>query len=443
MGYGHHRGLRMYDLKSKLFAHQDFVNFPDAIERVEAIESAMGQPARRFGDADIPDVIEESNWVGLRRRYGELEDPPDPDVVLTIARWERDAEAEEKIIQACPEGGARGLASHMLGRGAFSFFCSGQTDLTPKQDHVCRPAWRLVTMNGCPHRCAYCSLGGVQFAMVNLDQYIEYLDKLIENNPWETVYLFNDASDTLVLEPEINNVRRFLDYFQTKERRYFVVHTKSANVDHLLEHGHQQRAILLWTIAGPTASRLFEPGAGTCEERLEAARKCYQAGYPIRLKFKPIIPVKAWREDAKTMAQLALDGMRPELINLFCLAWMTADEVHQAFDTDQFDPEVVKQMDEGRDEVEGVRAGPLPHKTRAMIYDHFITEIRKVDPEVPITFSTETLEMWQEFGPRLGYKPTDYICGCGAQAEPGVTRLKQSPWKITKPVCWNGEPWKP
>ena len=432
----------MYDLKSKLFVHEDFVKFPDAVSRVEAVEAAMGQDARRFGDGDIPELVQERNWAALRTRYGEQENPPDPDVALTISRWEDNGEAYDEVIRACPEGGAQGLARMLLGRGAFSFFCSGQTDITPKPDHVCRPAWRLVTMNGCPHQCAYCALGGVQMAMVNLDQYVEHLDQLIEHNPWETVYLFNDASDTLVLEPEINNIKYFLDYFKSKDGRYFVVHTKSANVDHLLGHEHDQRAILLWSVTGPTASRLFEPGAATCEERLEAARKCYAAGYPIRLKFKPIIPVRNWREDAKTMARLALDGMRPELINLFTIAWMSADEVKRAFDLDELDPEVVKEMEEGRAEVDGVRAGPLPHKTRARIYDHFITEIRKVDSEVPITFSTETLDMWKEFGPRLGYKPTDYICGCGAQAEPGVTRLKESPWKVTEPVCWNGEPWK-
>ena len=76
-----------------------------------------------------------------------------------------------------------------------------------------------------------------------------------------------------------------------------------------------------------------------------------------------------------------------------------------------------------------------------MIYDHFIREIRKVDPDVPITFSTETLDMWKEFGPRLGYKPSDYICGCGAQAEPGLRRLTVNPWKVCKPVKWDGTPW--
>ena len=59
---------------------------------------------------------------------------------------------------------------------------------------------------------------------------------------------------------------------------------------------------------------------------------------------------------------------------------------------------------------------------------------------MPVAFSTETLEMWQAFGPRLGYNPTDYICGCGAQARPGIGRLEKSPWAVCEPVHWDGRP---
>ncbi len=432
----------MYDLKSKLFVHEDYTQFPDAAARVERIESAMGQTARRFGDLDIPDLIEENGWAALRSRYyGEQPDAPDPDVALMLARFEPSPH-EQKVLDACGDNAqARAIARFMLGRGAFSFFTSGTGDWTrPRRDHVCRPAWRLATMNGCPHRCAYCSLSGVHMAMVNLDLYAEHLRKLIENNPWESVYLFNDASDTLVLEPEIDNVKFFIDFFKTFPDRYFVVHTKSANVDHMLNHDHDRRCLGLWTVASPTAARLFEPGAPSTAERFEAIRKCYRAGYPVRIKFKPIIPVKNWREEAKELARGALDGIRPEVINLFTISWMSVDGLKRAFDVNELDPEIVAAAEAAKEEMKDQRVAPLPHETRAMIYDHFINEIRKIDPDVPITFSTETLDMWKEFGPRLGYKPTDYICGCGAQARPGCARLDQSPWAITKPVDWNGEP---
>ena len=298
----------------------------------------------------------------------------------------------------------------------------------------------MHTMVGCSHRCAYCSLGGVITATVNLQHYAEHLCKLVQNNPWQQVYLVNANSDTPILEPEIDHTRVLIDVFKQFDSRYFVVHTKSANIDHMLDYtDHDRRAIMLWTIATPSAARAYEAGAPSTEERFAAARKCYRAGYPVRIKFKPIIPVKDWRTEATTMARLALDGMKPEVINLLTLTWMDTDRLRTIIDPEDLDPEAVEAADAAADRMTGDHLKPFPHEFRAKVYAHFIREIRKMDPDVPITLSTESLDMWREFGERLGYKPTDYICGCGPQSTPGCKRLTQNPWTIAEPVTWDGE----
>ena len=68
-----------------------------------------------------------------------------------------------------------GYTSASNGLYALGFTSGTGEKARPCDDHVCRPAWRLNTMNGCPHRCAYCSLGGAHFAMVNLEAYAEHL----------------------------------------------------------------------------------------------------------------------------------------------------------------------------------------------------------------------------------------------------------------------------
>jgi hypothetical protein len=42
---------------------------------------------------------------------------------------------------------------------------------------------------------------------------------------------------------------------------------------------------------------------------------------------------------------------------------------------------------------------------------------------VPVFLCTETLEMWQQFGPRLGMSPGNYICGCGPQCKAGMAKI--------------------
>jgi hypothetical protein len=274
-------------------------------------------------------------------------------------------------------------------------------------------------------------------ALANVEEFVDHLDRLIAHNPWQRTYLLNDAADTLALEPEWGCFRALTEYFGRLEDRYLIIHTKSANVDFTLDLPHRGRVVLLWTVTSPRAAEVFEPGAPSTEERLRAARKCQEAGYPIRLKFKPIIPIQGWREDGRRLIEMVLEYTRPEVINLFTLAWMTVEEVDRAFRAAELDPEVVGPM---RERPDRTRTGPLPHDVRARIYDFYIDTIRALDPQVPIAFSTESLEMWRDFSEKLGYGPADYICGCGAQARPGDRRLRESPWKVCAPVTWEGRP---
>ncbi|MBT3374357.1 MAG: hypothetical protein HN742_25820 [Lentisphaerae bacterium] len=436
----------MYSLASKLYVHKDYADFPDAPARVERIESAMGQEAENFGDLDIPDLIEERGWQDRRsRRFSAFDTTPDQDVVLMLSHFGEHpnlAKLTEKLGKDKP---VTGLMRQLLGLRNMNLFSSGVEDFhKPRKDHVCRPQWQLFTMEGCSHQCAYCSLGGVIAAKVNMDYYCDHLGKLIENNPWQQVFLTNSNSDTPILEPEIGHIRALLDLVKRYDNRHFVVHTKSANVDHLLEHtDHDQRAIMLWTIATPSAARIYEPGAPSTEERFAAARKCYRTGYPVRIKFKPIIPMKDWREEATLMARLALDGMKPEVINLLTLTWMDVTTLRNAFNPEDLDPEAMEAADTAKDDMTDDHLRPFPHAFRATVYDHFITEIRKIDPDVPITFSTESLDMWKQFGERLGYDARDYICGCGPQSTPGCRRLEGNPWKVIAPMSWDGHAIEP
>ena len=73
----------------------------------------------------------------------------------------------------------------------------------------------------------------------------------------------------------------------------------------------------------------------------------------------------------------------------------------------------------------GVTAGPFPHAARAEVYHFLLDEVRKHSGSTPVFLCTETLEMWQEFSPLLGMEPSNYICGCGPQCMPGMTRIPE------------------
>ncbi len=57
------------------------------------------------------------------------------------------------------------------------------------------------------------------------------------------------------------------------------------------------QALGYWTVATDTQCSDIERGTPSLDERLEAMRKCQQAGYVVRAGFSPIIPHVGWREE--------------------------------------------------------------------------------------------------------------------------------------------------
>jgi spore photoproduct lyase len=378
-------------------------------------------------------VIREHGWENARRRMGMGQPIDDPALFLGVMRWDgKFDERARPIREACPEF-PHGLARAMLGYDAFVWFQSHTKKLHPCRDHVCRPAWRIHLMNGCPHRCFYCSFGRVLTMMMNHDEYIEKLDELVERNPWQETYLYEDDAEALALEPEYGAMRVLVEYFAAKPDRYTIVHTKSANVDFLKDIDHGGHTILVWSLTPRTQSEVMEPKCGTMEERIEAARKCREWGYTVRYKFKPIVPVKGWADEIAEMVRLLFERSEPDVISLFVLAWMKVSELTELCDTSLLDPEFLQAALGAAPEMANTRVAPFPHELRKRVYRHCLREIRRYNKHIPVTLSTETLQMWRELGPELGYSPADYPCGCGPQAIPHRRRLPHSPWAVAKP----------
>jgi len=424
----------MYQLNPPhVFIHQTVRDHPVWAERARRVCTGLGEAGAApiyFADEDIPRLAEEYTWSQARRRMGACAELHDPDVLLNVFDLDgSQAEHRKQIVERCPEG-ARGIASVAMGSGAWVFFDAMLKSDAARHDKVCRPAWRIHMASGCPHRCAYCGFGHLMPCMVNVEEYVEGLDRIVQAHPWQQVYLYEDDAEALALEPELGAMRALTEYFAGRENEYVLVHSKSANVDHLLDLDHRGHTIMLWSVTSHTVSRVFEAGSGTTEERIEAARKCQEAGFPVRFKYKPIVPVVDWRDECREMIRLTFEQTRPDVISFFALAWMTYDDLCKAFDTSLLDPVYVKVAEESVEEMKDTRAQPFPHWVRAEIYRFFIDEIRRWDQEVPISLSTETWEMWKELGPLLGQTPANYMCGCGPQAVPNCRKLSVVPWEV-------------
>jgi len=416
---------------------------PDAAGRAERIAAACA-PAevRTIGYDELPDVVVEHGWDHFPQ-IGTLATVPPPVPLLGVFRFDREAVGRDARRMADAYRGDGHFPWRLAaGGGAFTFFCSGIREIRPNPYHVCRPQWRIHQGRGCPHQCAYCSLGGVLLSHVNTETYIERLADLLRENPWQKTWLYDDVMDVLTLEPQLDTLGPLMRFFERTGDRYLIVHTKSDRVDAMIEAGAPRNTIVAWSLSGPTQSRRLEGLSGTTEGRIEAARRCQDAGITIRYKFKPIVPVREWRAEADYTIDLALRRTRPDNLSMTVLMWMTVEQLTACIRPGMLDAGFLAAAEGSAASREADdRTATFPHAVREKVYRHYLSRIRSIDPDVPVTISTESLAMWRSLGDALGVTPADYVCGCGAGSTPGKRTLETNPWTDARAARhWDGRP---
>ncbi len=294
-------------------------------------------------------------------------------------------------------------------------------------DGVCQTAYELHTAEGCLHGCQYCFIGRVLALMLNLEEYVEHLDDFIKTIPWLKLFKYDNRSDQICLEPEYGASDLMVKFFASQTDRYLLLYTKSDNVDHLLDLPHGGHTIVNWSLSCDRVSREIERFTPHVTARIEAARKCQQAGYTVRTRFSPIIPIADWREQYALTTRELLRQVKPDVVTLDVIGWMSAGMLARCVNVSQFDrpyrefiEDIIRQGDPRR----GKPYNPdgkhiFPTELRAPIYRHMIDVIRQSNPEQRITICMETPEMWNLFGDELGMAPEDYVCCCGPTSVPG------------------------
>jgi len=381
-----------------------------------------------FTDQQLPAMFEDG-LVARRVPMGTLDEVLDPILLFNTFRFD-DRYAER--VEALKAAGLKsdGALRALLGYGAYNWANYNLEGDPHRHDKVCRPCWRIHLQQGCLHKCLYCGFGGLLVSSVNVEDYCEYLGEIVRRHPWQTTYLLDDDADPPCLEPEHGVLGPLMEWFGTLDGRYLVIHTKTWNTEWMRDIDHRGNTIIVWSLSGPTQSRFLEPGTGTTEQRIEAARVAQEAGVQIRYKFKPIVPVRRWREEAAEAVALLFERTRPDVISLCVFMWMDIEELLRRLPREELDPEFLKAAEDCREEVAETRAKPFPHHVRQAIYEHYLAEIRKHDPDIPVSISTENFAMWKALGPKLGFTATNYVCGCGPESVPGAKKLACHPYKV-------------
>ena len=286
--------------------------------------------------------------------------------------------------------------------------------------HCTGPTTLTLISNGCSHRCKYCFLGGTYRAMyprvkfnLNTEDMLRDLEKDIEEKRKSgitPVYNMGEKQDSLSFDPLYPVTKTLVPFFSEKDAKLLLL-TKSDCVSNLTDmvDEHNENTIVSWSMNSDHVTRDEELDSATLDERIEAARKVQEAGYPIRLRFDPllILPERDWREDYDDMMDKIFAQLNPERITLGYLRFSptvkhVADSRFPGNDIFSSDLLCEKPQEDGRyryrDEI------------IEELFRHIIDGIHERFGEVEIGLCKTTEEIWNSVGLTLDKRnPT---CNC-------------------------------
>lgn len=164
-------------------------------------------------------------------------------------------------------------------------------------------------MLNCLYDCRYCFLQGMYQSanyvlFVNFEDFQCEIDQICAETPDEAVYFFSGYDcDSLALEPITGFAEQFLPFFETLPNAWLELRTKSTQIRSLLTRRPWPRCVVAFSLAPDAVAAQVEAKAPDLAKRLEAAAKLQQQGWPIGLRFDPLIYQHDYREQYRTLFQ--------------------------------------------------------------------------------------------------------------------------------------------
>jgi len=282
-----------------------------------------------------------------------------------------------------------------------------KTPLPTKSTNVVCPHFlELKWAYGCPFNCAWCYLKGTfRFLPTKTKPVIKDL-KIIESHTQRfleevaTPEILNtgEIADSLMSEGSNKPFSKFIiPMFEEQNRHKVLFVTKSDNIKHLLEINPHNQAIISFSLNADEVAKKWERGAPSVDRRVEAGRKLSQAGYEVRIRIDPIVPVLDWKTHYTNLVDQIFANFVPERITLGSLRGLQST-INGS--TDKSWLEYLKENSNWGKKVD--------FKTRYETYATIINRLQKSYNYSDVALCKETIAMWGRLG--MDYKKIK--CNC-------------------------------
>jgi len=272
--------------------------------------------------------------------------------------------------------------------------------------HICCGYHVINALTNCPMDCSYCVLQGYlnnPFLTLysNWDDLLQEIEAFLSLEHRCLPRLgTGELSDSLALDTIFPVSQRLVSFFAEKQRGVLELKTKTAAVDHLLPLDHRGRTVVSWSINPPGLIEEEERRTAPLEERLLAARKCQERGYPVGFHFDPLIHHEGWEKGYREAVQQLLFKMDTRRIAWISLGAFRYPPHLKGVSRERFpDARVfLGELFPGRD-------GKFRYleEIRVEMYRKMAGWLREGDPDLFVYLCMESQEVWEKV---FGWFPT-------------------------------------
>jgi spore photoproduct lyase len=258
--------------------------------------------------------------------------------------------------------------------------------------------YAIPLTTGCAGHCHYCylqtTLGSKPYVRVyvNLDEILDKAKHYIEERkPEITRFEAACTGDPVSIEHITGALRKYIEFMGQQEYGRLRFVTKFANVDSLLGVKHNGHTRIRFSVNSDYVIRNFEPNTSHFLDRIEAAYKIAQEGYPLGFIIAPIILYEGWQEGYLALLenlQKRLQGISiPDLT--FELIQHRYTKVAKATIQKRY-PKTKLEMDEEKRKMKWGRYGRFkyvyPNETADEMKDFFEQLIPQLFPDAVISY---------------------------------------------------------
>ncbi|MCG8413962.1 MAG: hypothetical protein MI746_07065 [Pseudomonadales bacterium] len=149
-------------------------------------------------------------------------------------------------------------------------------------------------MLNCVYDCRYCFLQGMfrsanYVLFVNYEDFEQDIEATIAHAPAGSVFYSGYDCDSLALEPVSAFCESFLPCFQRHPEHFLEIRTKSTQIRFLLEREPLANCVIAMSFSPQVQSEQWEHKVPSIAKRLDALVRLQNAGWPVALRFEPVI----------------------------------------------------------------------------------------------------------------------------------------------------------